>query len=111
MAIKTIETITDDIDGTEGAKHVAFSFEGVQYTIDLSEQNKAKLREALDLYIEHATKVSAASGPRRPGGRSTSGVVSDAKAIRAWAEQNNVDVPARGRIPGAVVEQWKATQG
>jgi len=110
MAVKTIEQITDDIDGTEGAEHVAFGFDGVQYTIDLSSENKGKLREALDLYIGHATKVSAASAGRRSAGRSTSGVVSDAKAIRAWAAENDVTVPARGRIPAAVVEQWKASQ-
>lgn len=110
MAIKTVETITDDIDGTEGAEHVSFAFDGTQYTIDLSPENKSNLRQALDLYIGHASKVTGSSGQRRGAGRSTSGVVSDAKAIRAWAEQNNIEVPARGRIPGAIVEQWKAAQ-
>ena len=110
MALTTIEQITDDIDGSEDAEHVSFSFDGTHYTIDLSAENKAKLREALGLYIGHATKASGAAAPRRAAGRSTSGVVSDAKAIRAWAEENDVEVPARGRIPGAVVEQWKAAQ-
>lgn len=111
MAVKTIEKIIDDIDGTEGAEHVIFGFDGVQYRIDLSSENKAKLHQALDLYIGHATKVTSASGGRRSPGRSSSGASSDAKAIRAWAAENDVTVPARGRIPSAVVEQWKASQG
>lgn len=110
MAVKTIEQITDDIDGSEGAQHVSFAFEGTQYTIDLSQDNKAKLREALDLYIGHATKVTGTSSGRRSSGRTSSGAPSDAKAIRAWAAENSLEVPARGRIPGAIVEQWKATQ-
>jgi len=109
VAVRTIEHVTDDIDGSEDAEHVSFSFDGSDYVIDLSAENKAKMADALSLYIGHATKVTGAA-PKRAQGRSTSGVVSDAKAIRAWAEENDVAVPARGRIPAAVVEQWKAAR-
>jgi hypothetical protein len=108
VAVRTIEQVTDDIDGSADAEHVSFSFDGTEYVIDLAAENKARMADALSLYIGHATKVTGAA-PRRAQGRSTSGVVSDARAIRAWAEENDVAVPARGRIPGAVVEQWKAS--
>lgn len=109
MAVRTIEHVTDDIDGSADAEHVRFSFDGSDYVIDLSAENKAKMADALSLYIGHATKTTG-SAAQRASGRSTSGVVSDAKAIRAWAEENDVAVPARGRIPAAVVEQWKAAR-
>ncbi|PXY33558.1 hypothetical protein BAY59_10775 [Prauserella coralliicola] len=32
----------------------------------------------------------------------------DQGAVRAWAKANDIDVPARGRIPDAVIEQYKA---
>ncbi|MBF5082644.1 Lsr2 family protein [Quadrisphaera sp. INWT6] len=108
MAVRTIEQVTDDIDGSADAEHVTFSFDGTEYVIDLSPENKAKLADALSLYIGHATKTTGGSS-RRAAGVPSAGAASDAKAIRAWAGENDVAVPARGRIPGAVVEQWKAS--
>lgn len=34
----------------------------------------------------------------------------DAKAVREWAAKEGVEVPAKGRIPEAVVEQYRADQ-
>ncbi|PXY25154.1 hypothetical protein BAY59_24315 [Prauserella coralliicola] len=34
----------------------------------------------------------------------------DLGAVRAWAKENGVDVPARGKIPAAVLEQYEAAQ-
>ena len=34
----------------------------------------------------------------------------DAKAVRAWAADNGVDVPPRGKLPDKVVEQYLAAQ-
>ncbi|MEW2300273.1 histone-like nucleoid-structuring protein Lsr2 [Streptomyces sp. NPDC006655] len=39
------------------------------------------------------------------------GAKPDPKAVRAWAAENGVDVPARGKIPDAVYEQYAAAQG
>lgn len=35
----------------------------------------------------------------------------DAKDVRAWAKDNGIDVPARGPIPDAFIERYKADQG
>ncbi|MEU2340062.1 histone-like nucleoid-structuring protein Lsr2 [Streptomyces sp. NPDC013172] len=32
------------------------------------------------------------------------------KAVRAWAAENGIDVPARGKIPDTVYEQYAAAQ-
>lgn len=34
----------------------------------------------------------------------------DSKAVRAWAAENGIDVPKRGKIADAVVEQYTAAQ-
>ncbi|MFJ2719373.1 histone-like nucleoid-structuring protein Lsr2 [Streptomyces sp. NPDC087437] len=34
----------------------------------------------------------------------------DAKTVRAWAGENGIDVPARGKIPDSVYEQYQAAQ-
>lgn len=101
MARKVITHYVDDIDGSDAEGTVLFSLEGVSYEIDLSADNKEKLSEALKPYIEAGRKT----GGRRSSGSSSRGK-SDSAAIRAWATENNIDVPARGRIPAALVEQY-----
>lgn len=32
----------------------------------------------------------------------------DSRTVRAWARENGADCPATGRVPKAVVDQWKA---
>ena len=60
---KTVNVIvTDDLDGSGGAKAVLFSFQGASYEIDLSPANEAKLAESLEPYIKAARN---AGGPRR----------------------------------------------
>lgn len=111
MATKTITHITDDIDGTSDAETVKFGLWGATYEIDLSDENQKKLEAALEPYLSVARKAGAASsGTRRASAPRSSGGGSeyDAKAVRAWASANDVQVPARGRIPKTVLEQYQA---
>ncbi|MGQ7295085.1 histone-like nucleoid-structuring protein Lsr2 [Quadrisphaera sp. KR29] len=117
MATKTITHITDDLDGSSDAETVKFGLWGATYEIDLSEENQKKLEAALEPFLAVARK-SGAAGARRTGtSRSTSASSSagggdyDAKAVRAWASANGVSVPARGRIPKTVLEQYQSAAG
>jgi len=100
LARKVITSYVDDIDGSDAEGTVSFALEGVQYEIDLSDKNKEKLTKALQPYIEAGRKT----GGRRASGSSRG--KSESGAIRAWAAENNIEVPARGRIPQAVVDQY-----
>jgi hypothetical protein len=103
MSSKVIVLLEDDLDGTKAVETVEFGIDGSTYTIDLNNQNAAKLRGALDGYISKARKVS--------GKRSTSRKLSseiDSKAVRAWAEANGIELSKRGRIPQDVVSQFRA---
>ena len=110
MAQQTIVTITDDLDGSEGAETVTFALEGTTYEIDLSPANIEKLHEALAPFIE-----AARGGPRRgrtpargrKSGNGASGDV-DPRTVREWAKANNIDVSPRGRIRSDVVAQFRA---
>lgn len=105
MAQKTIVQLVDDVDGSEATETLLFALDGVSYEIDVNADRATRLREAFAPYIEAG---------RRIGGRSQRGKITrttseyDPKAVRAWAASNGVDVPARGRIPNAVVEQFRA---
>ncbi|TYL51177.1 histone-like nucleoid-structuring protein Lsr2 [Agromyces mariniharenae] len=102
MAKKTVVTLVDDIDGSEAIETLAFSFDGTSYEIDLSKSNAKAFRKAMQSYVDAGRKTSVRTG-RRPASRT-----SDARDIRAWAAANGVDVPARGRIPASVQEQYRA---
>ncbi len=50
--------------------------------------------------------AGSSSSPAQRLGRSRD----DPKAVREWAQSQGLEVPARGRIPGKVLEQFKAAQ-
>ena len=96
--------ITDDLDGSEGAKTVAFSFDGVPYEIDLGDANRAKLEAALAPFIAAARKLRR--GDRRSSSRPSQPV--DRAAVRAWAREAGLAVSERGRISAEVMSQYEA---
>jgi hypothetical protein len=105
MAKTTVVTITDDIDGSEGAETVTFGFDGQNYEIDLSRKNRDKFKKGLQPFIDSGRRVGR-QGAARPGrGRSSR---KDSSAIRAWAAEQGLAVNERGRIPAAVVTQYEA---
>ena len=57
MAKKTVVTVVDDIDGSEGAETIEFGLDGATYSIDLSSLNANSLRDVLSPYVGHARKV------------------------------------------------------
>src|SRR5260370_38884316 len=72
--------ITDDIDGSEGAKTVSFSFEGVPYEIDLGETNRAKLETAFAPFVAAGRKLRR--GDRRASPRPAHSA--ERPAVRGW---------------------------
>ena len=109
MAREVLERITDDLDGSEDAQTVRIGWQGEWREIDLGEKNLSALSRGFDRFWEAARPVRTSnSSGRRIGAarRSTNG--RDPKAIRVWAEENGIKVPARGRIPGHIEEQYNA---
>lgn len=106
MAKKTIEKFYSDLSGEEISEDysaLSFAIDGAAYEIDLTSAEKAEFEKAIQKYVEAARTV----GHARPARRSA-GSKSDPKAIRAWAAENGIDVPARGRIPQAVQDAYSA---
>lgn len=129
MAQQMHVSLIDDLDPEQEADEtVRFSLDGVEYEIDLSEQNAERLREALTEFVDHARRtggrvkkgrISASTGPKGASkgasGPSTKhyrrtqvAAQVDAKAVREWAAQNRVPVADRGRIPSHVIADYKA---
>jgi hypothetical protein len=107
MAQRTQVVLIDDIDGKEitaGGQSVSFSLNGASWELDLSEKNAKRLTDALQPFMEAGRKVGGRGARRAPAPNKQI----DTKAVRAWAASNGIDVAARGRIPGNVVEQYRA---
>jgi len=104
MAKRTIVQLVDDTDGSEAAETLTVGLEGVNYELDLSDENARKLREQLAPWLAAARRT----GGRQAGkSKATSNNV-DLKAVRAWAASNGVEVSSRGRVPASVIQQYQA---
>ncbi len=110
MAKTVTLMITDDIDGSADARPLTFSYQGQDFEIDLAEENRAAFLADLNPFIDAARVVSAGRRPR--GARATrrpSGSLSlDRSAVRAWAEQQGIQIAKRGRIRADVLERFAA---
>jgi len=113
MAERIVRQLIDDIDGSEisdgGGERVEFSLRGVEYQIDLSTANIAKLDKALKPYVAAAAKVRG-GGARRVKSTGVKGTSSKEQlsAIREWARANGHKVSDRGRIKAEVVDAFEA---
>ena len=108
MAQRVITQLISDLSGDEIAdgkgETIEFAYRGASYSIDVTEKEAAGFDQAIAVYLEHATK---AGGRRRSASAGSKGDVS-AKEVRVWAKAQGIDVPERGRIPGDIVERYKA---
>ncbi|MER5769014.1 histone-like nucleoid-structuring protein Lsr2 [Streptomyces sp. NPDC001985] len=110
MAQRVVVTLFDDIDGGEAAETVSFGLDGKSYEIDLNPANAKKLRKALAPYLTAARRQTGAGRRGRTGRPVTythTALEPAPAAVRAWAQSNKMDVPARGRIPKAVYEAFR----
>lgn len=107
MARKVITQYVDDLDGSEAAGSFPFSLEGVDYEIDLNDENAQTLRDALEPFIKGGRRV----GGRRknPTAQAHEGV--DMNEVRAWGRSNGYEVSDRGRVAGNVLDAYRAAQG
>jgi hypothetical protein len=112
MAQKVLVQLIDDLDGTasEDVTTVQFGLDGVTYEIDLSDSNADRLRDLLADYLGSARRtggrVRRGTRPSQAGGAAGN----DAAAIREWAQANDIELAARGRIPAHVAESYRQAQ-
>ena len=105
MARSVSVIVTDDLDGSENAETVSFSFGGVTYEVDLASKNRAKLEKALAPFIEAGRRVPGGSGRSRSSSRQASTSV-DRAAVRSWAKTAGLKVSERGRISADIMRQY-----
>ena len=110
MAQKISYNLVDDIDGGNAVETISFGLDDQTYEIDLGKRNAERLRAVLTPYVEAGRRLVKTTGRGRSRlvVQRRVDVAADPRAVRAWARANRITVPERGRIPAAVVEQYRA---
>ncbi|ATY13104.1 Lsr2 family protein [Amycolatopsis sp. AA4] len=110
MAQKVLVEMIDDLDGSEAGQTVPFGLDGVQYEIDLSDENAAALRQELSTFIAAARRTGGRKAAVRATAAPTAEERERSKAIRTWALDNNWAIAERGRIPREVIAAYEESQ-
>jgi len=117
VAQRTLVQLTDDLDGKSipdgKGGTVRFGLDRQDYEIDLSDKNAKALRELLRPYLEAARRAGGTTRATRGRGRSTAGRSrgDGAKAVRAWAVSQGIQVSQRGRVPADLVAKFQQATG
>ena len=112
MATRTEIELIDDLDGSPASESVRFALDGVDYVIDLNEQNAGQLREALGAYVQPARRLrrdGSSAAPRAARRQQPDGW--DPKAVRLWASEQGIELSTHGRIPAEIRQQYQAAIG
>jgi nucleoid-associated protein Lsr2 len=119
VAQQTILELVDDLDGEPAEETVAFALDGVEFAIDLSAANAARLRDTLAEFVGHARRTGGRKGRGRvatngSGNGSHNGSHNgsgngkpDTQAVREWARSQGETVADRGRVPQAIVMRFQ----
>jgi hypothetical protein len=113
VAQQVLVQLVDDLDGTASndVTAVQFGLDGVTYEIDLRDANAEKLRGVLAAYVASGRRTGGrVKRGTRPAGGAGSSANGEAGQIREWALANGIELAARGRIPGHVVESYREAQ-
>ena len=110
VAIKTITELVSDLSGRPiergKGRSVDFSYEGVLYRVDLTNEELADFEKALRPYLDAGRKIEGRR--RRTSASSTKKRDFDPAAVRAWATGQGITVSPRGQIKAEVVEKYHA---
>jgi len=107
--------VTDDLDGSSPAEPVQFTYDGVNWEIDLSAKNREKLQKALQPFLDkahraHMAETKTTTPIRTRRSRSTKNGRENQDAIRQWAQENGYKVGDRGRIAKSIIEEYELAQ-
>lgn len=107
MAKMVIHQYVDDIDGSQGeVQTLTFSFEGVDYEIDLGPKNRDRFVKFMDIHTSAARRVGGRSKPRRVVGSPKV----PAQPVRPSAVRQVTTLAPSGQTRTQLVRSWYQTQ-
>lgn len=107
MARVTKLVFVDDLTGDELSEDqcetVRWGMDGKRYEFDTTAERADEFRAGLEKWAQ----VSRVAGTNRKA-RTRVPATAPARVVREWCAQNDIDVPAKGRIPAEVREAFDA---
>lgn len=100
--------VSDDADGD--TQTLDFSYRGADYQMDLSARDARALDKLLAPVLAASRLKDKRPVTRRPATK-TPGGVPVAKAVRAWAKTEGIEVSDRGRVAADVVKRYQDAHG
>lgn len=108
MAQKVIIELVDDLNPETPAEATyTFAVGPVQYTIDLNAKNGAAFEKALEKYIGAARRIGRTPGSKGSKKARRSPQPVNLNDVRAWAREQNMYVSDYGRVPNAIMDQYR----
>jgi hypothetical protein len=111
MALQQLRT--DDLNGEPDAQTTVITINGSGVEIDLAAKSLGQLVKALDPFFAkgspgdyQVTRVLPGRGSRTKPRPAANERGYDLGELRAWAARTGVELPQRGRIPQAIVDQY-----
>lgn len=86
-----------DISGDRDAHLTMFSIKENCFEIDLTDTELEELKHDLGKFLDAARKQVPV----------TTAKDFDAKEVRAWAQDNGIEMNPQGRLPKNIIEQWR----
>ncbi|MFT3876771.1 MAG: Lsr2 family protein [Propioniciclava sp.] len=110
MAQRVRIELTDDLakDGTLATQTVTFALDGVNYEIDLSDENAQKLRDDLAQWVAAARRAGGRKVSSRGNSSRRRSEAGSANDIRAWARAQGMEVSDRGRVKDEIRAAYEA---
>ena len=96
MAYKAV--VASDISGEPGAATVSFGLGDTWFEVDLLEEEKEALEQALARYVEVA-RMAGKRGAKKYAPETTA---KERERIRAWGREQGYEVSDRGQIPNDI---------
>jgi hypothetical protein len=107
MAKRVVETLVDDLDGSDADRTISFTIDGEQYAIDLSRSNAEKFDTAIAPFVSAARRTGASRPTAGRRGRRGASSTGDTKDAREWLRSNGHQVSDRGRIQAPLLELYR----
>ena len=110
MAQRVQVILVDDLSGGDANETVEFSLDGVSYELDLNDENAAKLRNDLAVWIASARRSGGRRQTRRRGGAGagTGAGREELAKMREWGRANGFQVSDRGRVSKELQDAYAA---
>lgn len=106
MAQRVLVELLDDIDGSEAIGTLAFSFEGEEIHVDLSQDHMEEYNQILS-YLKSVGRVVGKKKRAPYGSKKATTVVGKTQEMREWLRAQGHDVKDRGRVPAGLVKLWE----